>query len=160
MKTNFRFVISMLALVAVFAVSAFAQRTTGDIEGTVTDPSGAVVLNVTVTVVSAQSTGGAAEANVTSGFRRTVQTDSNGYFRVQQVPPGSYLVTTAAISGFGEGRVPNVRVSVDTTTRADVALGVAGATAQVDVSADDAPPIDVGGTKVQTNITSQRIELL
>jgi hypothetical protein len=160
MKTNFRFVISMLALVALFAVSAFAQRTTGDIEGTVTDPSGAVVPNVTVTIVSAQSTGGGAEANVTSGFRRTVQTDSNGYYRVQQVPPGSYLVTTAAISGFGEGRNPNVRVSVDNTTRADVSLGVAGATAQVDISADDAPPIDTGGSKIQSNITSQRIELL
>jgi hypothetical protein len=160
MKTNFRFVISMLALVALFAVSAFAQRTTGDIEGVVTDPSGAVVPNVTVTIVSAQSTGGGAEANVTSGFRRTVQTDSNGYYRVQQVPPGSYLVTTAAISGFGEGRVPNVRVSVDNTTRADIALLAAGATAQVDISADDAPPIDTGGSKIQSNITSQRIELL
>ena len=160
MKTNFRFVISTLTLVLALAFTAFAQRTTGDIEGVVTDPSGAVVPNVTVTVVSAQSTGGGSEANVTSGFRRTVQTDSNGFFRVQQVPPGSYLITTAAISGFGEGRVPNARVSVDNTTRADISLAAAGATAQVDISADDAPPIDTGGSKVQTNITSQRIELL
>ncbi|MFN6963493.1 MAG: carboxypeptidase regulatory-like domain-containing protein [Pyrinomonadaceae bacterium] len=160
MKTNFRFVITMLSLVLCFSAVAFGQRTTGDIEGTITDPQGAVVPNVTVTIVSAQSAGAGSEANVTTGFRRTVTTDSNGFFRVQQVPPGSYLVTTAPISGFGEGRLPNVRVSVDTTTRADIQLSVAGTVGTVNVSADDAPPIDVGGTKVQTNITSQRIELL
>jgi len=73
MKTNFKFVISMLTLVALFAVSAFAQRTTGDIEGTVTDPQGAVVPNVTVTV-SATTGGGA--GTITSGFKRTVQANA------------------------------------------------------------------------------------
>lgn len=155
MKTNFRFVISTLTLVLAFAFTAFAQRTTGDIEGVVTDPQGAVVPNVTVTVVSAQS-----NTDTTSGFRRTAQTDNNGFFRVAQVPPGVYLVTTSATAGFGEGRQPNVRVSVDNTTRADIKVAAAGATAQVDISVDDATPIDVGGSKVQTSISSQRIELL
>lgn len=159
MKTNLRFVISTLTLVLAFSLTAFAQRTTGDIEGVVTDAQGAVVPNVAVTIVSAQTAAGSGVSS-TSGFRRTVQTDTSGFFRVAQVPPGTYLVTTAAISGFGEGRLPNVRVAVDNTTRADVQVAAAGATAQVDVSVSDAAPVDVGGTKVQANINAQRIELL
>lgn len=157
MKTNFKFVISMLALVALFAVSAFAQRTTGDIEGTVTDPQGAVVPNVTVTV-SATTGGGA--GTITSGFKRTVQANAQGFFRVQQVPPGSYTITTEPISGFGAANVPNVRVVVDNTTPVTIQLAVGGAAVNVNVSADDAPPIDAAASKIQSNITSQRIELL
>lgn len=160
MNKNIKFLSLLFTMVLCFVTASFGQRTTGDIEGTITDPQGAVVPNVTVTVVSAQSTGGGSEVSVTSGFRRTVQTDDNGFYRVQQVPPGSYLVTTEPISGFGEGRMPNVRVSIDNTTPVNIQLAVAGAAAQVDISADDAPPIDVGGNKIQTNITSQRIELL
>lgn len=157
MKTNFKFVISMLTLVALFAVSAFAQRTTGDIEGTVTDPQGAVVPNVTVTV-SATTGGGA--GTITSGFKRTVQANAQGFFRVQQVPPGSYTITTEPISGFGAANVPNVRVVVDNTTPVTIQLAVGGAAVNVNVSADDAPPIDAAASKIQANITSQRIELL
>ncbi len=157
MKTNFKFVISMLALVALFAVSAFAQRTTGDIEGTVTDPQGAVVPNVTVTV-SATTGGGA--GTITSGFKRTVQANAQGFFRVQQVPPGSYTITTEPISGFGAANVPNVRVVVDNTTPVNIQLAVGGAAVNVNVSADDAPPIDAAASKIQSNITSQKIDLL
>jgi len=160
MNKNIKFLSLLFTLVLCFATSSFGQRTTGDIEGTVKDSQGAVVPNITVTVVSAQSTGAASEVNLTAGFKRTVQTDNDGFFRVAQVPPGSYLVTTAAMSGFGEGRLPNVRVGVDTTTRADFQVTPAGANVGVDVSVNDAPPIDAGGTKVQTSISSQRIELL
>jgi hypothetical protein len=144
---------------------SLGQRTTGDIEGTVKDPQGAVVPNVTITVVSVQggnqagSTSGN-DTTVTSGFRRTVQSNDEGFFRVQQVPPGSYTVTTTAVSGFGEARYDNVRVALDTTTPLEIQLTVGTQANIVDVSVDDAPPIDVGGTKIQTSVTSQRIELL
>lgn len=160
MTKNIKFLSLMFALVLGLVTTSFGQRTTGDIEGTITDPSGAVVPNVSVTITSVRSTAAGSESTITQGFTRTVQTDDNGNYRVQQVPPGSYLITTGAVSGFGEGRLPNVSVGVDNTTRADLQLGVAGTTVGVDVTVDDAPPIDVGGTKIQTNISSQRIELL
>jgi hypothetical protein len=160
MKKNIKFITLMLSLVFCLVTVSFGQRTTGDIEGTVKDPQGAVVPNVTITVVSSQSTATSGnDTSVTSGFRRTVQSNDEGFFRVQQVPPGSYTVTTSPVSGFGEARYDNVRVALDNTTPLDIELKI-GTTATVDVSVDDAPPIDVGGTKIQTNITSQRIELL
>lgn len=159
MKKNIKFISSMLALVLCMVATSFAQRTTGDIEGTITDPQGAVVPNVSVTVVSAQSTVAGAETTITSGFRRTVQANDNGFFRVQQVPPGTYTVTTEAVSGFGAITFNNVSVAVDNTTPLNIQLTI-GTSAAVDISATDAPPIDAGGSKVQTSITSQRIELL
>ena len=45
MKANFKFVISMLALVMALSLSAFGQETTGSIEVTVRDTAGAVVPN-------------------------------------------------------------------------------------------------------------------
>lgn len=165
MRKNIKQITLMLSLVFCLATVSFGQRTTGDIEGTIKDAAGAVVPNVSVTIVS--STGGnqsgatsGNDTSVTSGFRRTVQSNDEGFFRVQQIPPGSYTVTTAAVSGFGEARYDNVRVALDATTPLDVVLNIGSQANIVDVSVDDAPPIDVGGTKIQTNITSQRIELL
>ena len=54
-------------VVLCFSAAVFGQRTTGDIEGTVTDANGAVVPGVSVTVTG-----------VTVGFNRTVQSDSQG----------------------------------------------------------------------------------
>lgn len=160
MNKNIKFIALMFTLVLSLVTASFGQKTTGDVEGTITDPSGAVVPNVSVTITSARSTTAGTEESITAGFTRTVQTDDNGNYRIQQVPPGSYLITTGAVSGFGEGRLPNLSVAVDNTTRADLQLSPAGATAGIDVTVDDAPPIDVGGSKVHAIITSQRISLL
>jgi hypothetical protein len=47
---------SLLALLLCFGVSAFGQETTGNIEGTVRDPNGAIVPGVQVTVTSSART--------------------------------------------------------------------------------------------------------
>ena len=150
MKTNFRFVISLLALVAVFAISAFAQETTGSLEVTVRDPQGAVVPNSSVTV---ESVGG------TAGFRRSVTTDDQGFVRILQVPPGIYRISVAQTGGFAARNVDNINVVLGRATPVNIDLGVAGATAVVDVAATE-NPIDATDSKIQTNITAQTAELL
>ena len=47
MKINFRFMTMVLTFVLCFAAAGFGQRTTGNIEGTITDPNGAVVAGAT-----------------------------------------------------------------------------------------------------------------
>jgi hypothetical protein len=150
MKTNFRFVFSVAALVALFAVSAFAQRTTGDIEGTVTDPKGAVVPGVTVTVTG-----------VSVGFERTVQTNSEGRYKINSVPAGTYRVTTAAVSGFAENTINNISVNIEKSTFVDVTLGITQNVNTVEVSGDPlGVSIDPSDSKVQTTITRALIEKL
>src|SRR5688500_7718022 len=106
MKKNFTFIKQLFLMVfCLSVVTVFGQETTGSIEGTVRDAAGAVVPNVTITVTSAKSTAsGTTSTGISTGFRRTITTNEEGFFRVLQVPPGTYDVVTTATSGFGEAR--------------------------------------------------------
>jgi hypothetical protein len=155
MKSKFSAIFGLLAMVLCFSVSAFAQETTGSIEVTVKDAQGAVVPNVAITIENAASTGGA----TTTGFKRTLTTDDNGFSRVIQVPPGSYMVTAAATAGFKERSLSNIQVSLGKATPVLVEMSTT-VDATVNVSGDDVSPIDTTDTKIQTNISAQLVELL
>lgn len=144
-----RSTVSMFALILCFSIAAMAQELTGTIEGTVTDPNGAVVPGVELTITS----------RATAGFRRTATTDQNGFYRVQQVPPGNYTVATTAASGFGSATNNNVLVVLGRSTPVNFTLAAGGQSVTVDVAAD-ALAIDTTGTKIQTNITQKTAELL
>jgi|SRR5688572_23867738 len=146
MKT-FKLVLFTLVLVLGLTGISFGQETTGTIEGTIKDPSGAVVPGVSVTATG-------------TGFSRTVTTDNAGFFRIQQVPPGIYTVTTAAISGFGGSTSSNVEVVLGKTTPLAVSLQAGGVETSVDVTAGNELTIDPTDNKIQTNITARTAELL
>ena len=139
----------MFAIVTFLTIAVFGQEQYGNIEGTIKDPQGAVVSNVSVTIV-----------NPNTGFKRTTTTNSNGFFRVIQLPPGSYTVSTDAVTGFGATKNENVIVTLGNTTPVDVEVKVGAGTTVVDVSATDVQPIDTSGSKVSTNLSAKQIELL
>ena len=114
MKKSIAISVSMLTLVLMLGLNVLAQRTTGDIEGTITDANGAVVPGASVTVVGKDV-----------GFKRTVTTDSDGIYRVNQVPPGNYAVEVAATQGFA-AQTSMVMIGLNNTTRQDfkMAAGV------------------------------------
>ncbi|MEQ1762027.1 MAG: TonB-dependent receptor [Pyrinomonadaceae bacterium] len=150
LKTFFAFV----ALVTAFTFTAAAQELTGTIEGTITDQAGAVVPGVEVVI----ATRGAGTSG-TVGFRRTTTTDNSGFFRVQQVPPGFYTITTASTAGFGSATANNIEVTLGKATPVNIALTAGGANVVVDVAADGVS-IDPTDNKIQTNITARTAELL
>src|SRR5579859_2433705 len=78
------------ALAACEAVETFAQGvgSSGDVRGTITDPSGAVMANVNMAI-----------SNVQTGFERTTTTDSSGQYRFGGLPPAGYDLT-AHLPGF------------------------------------------------------------
>ena len=86
MINRLRMLFSAIAFVLLLTTFAFGQETSGEIQGTIRDPQGAVVPNVTITVTG-----------VDVGFNRTIQTDAEGFFRVRQIPPGIYNVSTRRI---------------------------------------------------------------
>ena len=59
--------------------SVFAQETTAGVQGTVKDPSGALVANATVEITGASLIGS-----------RKVQTDASGSYRITALPSGTY----------------------------------------------------------------------
>ncbi len=155
------FVTFTVSVVLFVSSIALAQETTGGIEGTVRDANGAVVPNVTVTITSAsQTSAGNTTTGVAGGFRRTVNADSEGFFRALQIPPGTYGVTTTATSGFGVANYENVVVAIGRRTQLDITVSPVGTTNTVDVAASDVPPVDTSNNAIQTNISAQRIELL
>src|SRR5215203_1608455 len=120
MKKSLTFLSSIL-LVLLLGISAFAQQTTGELEGTVKDANGAVVPNASVTVTG---------TNV--GFNRTVQANDEGVFRLQQVPPGIYKVTVAAISGFAAS-TQTTQVGINNLTTLDFTMTTTAQVTTIDI---------------------------
>ncbi len=106
------------------AVPGFAQQTLGGITGTVTDASGAVVPNVTVTAVD-QGT----------KLTRATTTSGGGSYSLVNLPIGSYTVTFAR-EGYTAERVPGIVVQADRTVTLAGSLQVGAVSTAVTVEAD------------------------
>jgi|CXWL01.1.fsa_nt_gi hypothetical protein len=149
MRKNLIFISSIVLSVLIFSASAFAQSQFGEITGTVSDQNGAVVPNASVTITG-----------ISIGLNRTVSADSNGYYAARQLPPGNYNVSVAAISGFAAQTLKNQLVVLEKTTTVNFTMSTA-ASATVDVSGGDlVAPVDQSESKVQTNVSAAKIELL
>src|SRR5580765_5018520 len=113
-------------LILIFSVGVFAQSlgTAGSVSGVVTDPNSAVVSGATVTI-----------SNALTGYTRTVTTDTDGSYRFNDVPPNNYTLRITA-SGFSTmAQAVNVRSTVPMNI--PISLVLAGATATVDIQAND-----------------------
>jgi hypothetical protein len=95
-------------------LTAKAQVTSGQISGRVVDPNGAVVPNASVTTT-----------NTSTNLIRQTNTDGEGNYAFQLLPPGNYLVTATA-QGFQKSNL-KVVVNIAQTTTADISLAVQGA---------------------------------
>ena len=123
---SFRYPAFLLAffLFALTGIAAGQTPGTGAISGMVYDPIGNLISNAEVLT-----------ANEATHVSRSVRTTPEGMFRVQLLPPGSYLVTVNA-PGFASFQSQSISVTVSETSRLDVMLAVAGATASVRVEAN------------------------
>jgi hypothetical protein len=109
------------ALLSVCTLGAWAQST-ATLSGTVTDPTGAVVVNAHVTVHS-----------LATGADRVVDTDSAGLYVVPSLQPGNYKVQATA-TGFSPYTLEKVTLDVarQVTVNVHLAVASAGATVQVE----------------------------
>ena len=150
---------SLVLVLTLLSAVMFGQETTGGIEGFVKDSNGAAVPNVAITIATSARANGVTTGQG-AGFRRLVTTNDEGFFRAPQVPPGTYVLVTAASSGFGETRYENVTVSIGKNTQVGIKVSPGTTTTSVDVSVSDAPPVDTTNNAIQTSITAKEIELL
>jgi len=160
MRKRITYTTLLWALVLCLSPAAFGQETSGSIEGSVKDAAGAVVPNLTLTITTAKETASATTTTgAGAGFRRTITTNEEGFFRLLQVPPGTYDVVTTASSGFGEARYENVTVAIGQSTQLVLTVNPGSTAVTVDVAASDTP-VDTTNNAIQTSINAQRIELL
>src|SRR5262245_28989821 len=126
---NRRSWVGAVAMVLLAASLAGAQAAQGEIGGTVTDESGAVLPGVTVTAVLG-----------TTRETRTAITDPSGRYRFNNLPVGVYLIQ-AELSGFGSVRIENYRLSIGQSTILDIKMKIASVATEITVTAA-APLID------------------
>ena len=125
MFSSTRTLLFLLALAAfAFEPSLLAQSAgTGALTGTISDPSGATVPNVTVTLTSSDT-----------NQVRTVNTGADGGYKFALLPPGTYRVRFSA-AGFKTAEVSAVVVNVTETPVLDRLLEVGAQSEQVTVEA-------------------------
>ncbi|MGA9883083.1 MAG: carboxypeptidase regulatory-like domain-containing protein [Candidatus Acidiferrales bacterium] len=114
----------------------------GDLTGTVTDPSGAAVANASVIVTQSAR-----------GFHRAATSDETGEYRLTGLAPANYEVTISA-GGFETIVQKGVTVAVGQITVADFELSVSKVRQQVTVTA--APPTVNIEQAQQANSISER----
>ena len=102
--------------------SAYAQETTGTIEGTITDRTTSAVAGARVTARQMQT-----------GFTRDAVTDADGFFRLPLMPVGEYTVSIEAAK-FSPAVQRTVPVALSQTVRLNVQLEVASVAETVTVS--------------------------
>ena len=141
--------IILAALVAVLACAgnAAAQQTTGNIQGRITDAQGAAVPGVTVV-----------GRNTATGFTRTEVADTEGVYRLNALPVGTYDIS-AELQGFTKFERKAIVVNVGQTVTIDVTLNVAGVQESVTVTGET-PQIETTASSVGGVVDVARMENL
>jgi hypothetical protein len=133
----------VLALPA--AVRAQSQATTGVIEGTVRDESGAAIPAATVTL-----------RNTATNFERTVMSDADGRFRGLLLPLGPYRVAVS-LTGFATHVREGLELQVGQTINLPVVLKVSALQEEVVVTGE-APVIETTRAEGSDRIDERAIE--
>ena len=134
----------LLILLAAGTALPQAQMSAGDITGTVTDQSGAVVPGAAVTVT-----------NTGTGGIRSTETLSLGAYRFLLLPPGVYELKVEA-PGFGALTRASIQVTVGQTVVIDAQLTPASVQQEVVVQTDT-PIVETEKTQQADTITAERI---
>jgi hypothetical protein len=134
--------------VAVLTVGGFAeaQITRGGIVGTVRDSSGGLVPGATVTTT-----------DTATNATRTAQTDSQGFFSIEALEPGTYDVAVE-LAGFSRVNNQGVAVRTASDTSVDVVLQPGGVAAEVTVTAERTTlPLNRVSPTIATTIGSRAV---
>jgi hypothetical protein len=125
---------------------AQATATTGQIEGTVTDHTGAALAGASVTA-----------RNLDTGFERRAVSGSTGLYRLVLLPLGRYQLV-ADLAGFAAARTTDLVLRVGQTVTVNLSLQLAAAT-MVEVTAG-ASPVEVTRSLPATTLDERAIATL
>jgi Carboxypeptidase regulatory-like domain len=139
----------LLTLVALFACLSLpvAAQTTGTISGSVTDEKQAVIPNATVTA-----------RNTETNISRKVQTGSDGRYRFENLPVGSYEITVES-AGFAKHVQSGITLLLNQAAVIDVTVKPGGLQEVVNV-VENAALINTSNAEVATRFDSRRLSEL
>ncbi len=114
-----------LLLVAILAISNLAwgqASTAGELSGTVTDPTGAVIPKAAITI-----------SRPSTGFSRSITAGEDGSFDIADLQPGDYTLRASA-NGFSDAVYNGVTILTGRTINLKVKMAVGSSTQTVEVS--------------------------
>ena len=129
------------------AIAVAQSNISGDISGSVVDPSGAAVPGAKLTVVS-----------LDKGTQYAATSDSAGGFRVSLLPPGRYKVS-ATSSGFSTASA-TTSVAAGEVTPVNIRLAVGEAATTVEVTAGSGEILHTDDAQMSTNFSLEQIQTL
>ncbi len=133
-------IFSLASVMIVGTAIAGAQSQNGSVSGVITDTSGAVVPNATVTLTG-----------VSNGVVRTTQATGSGDYTIQGIVPQDYKISVSA-PGFGTTSTDTFNVSVGSTNTINAKLSVKSGDEHIDVAANS-----LAGINLETAENSQVI---
>ena len=153
MKRNWVFLRTTLLAVAGVALLlsgpyAQSQATTGQIVGTVTDPTGAAIPGAKIVIT-----------DVAKGTSSSLTSNSAGEFTLAQLIPDTYAVKVEA-PGFKGFDQKGVIVVADTAASISAVLSVGSSDQTVEVLADQVPQLKTDRADVSTIYSAEDIESL
>jgi len=143
MKRSSRVVLFLIVVLALASL-ALAQSISGDLVGTIYDPTGAGIPGATITAT-----------NNATGITATTTSTSTGQYRLGNLAVGSYKLAVVA-KGFAKAEVNNVPVELNKAGTANVTLQVGETSTVVEVSAT-AVTIDTTTAQVQTAFEARQL---
>ncbi|MGB6266131.1 MAG: TonB-dependent receptor [Candidatus Acidiferrales bacterium] len=144
MRGKFLFCIASVLVLIAFTAGTSSAQFSGNIQGIVTDSSGAAAPGVSVQL-----------RNLDTGIEQTASTSDSGNYRFSSLEPGRYTVT-ASKSGFRTTEV-NLTLGTAETQAINVTLPIASATETVNVTTQ-APILDTDETRLQATLSSQTVK--
>ena len=127
---------------------AFAQNTTsGDLQGTITDPTGAAVPGAAITVTG-----------VTTGSVQKLTAGASGAYRVSFLKPGSYTISVNAPNF--ETTTVGITIAQGSTTSGNIKLTVGKASTTVEVGANTVPLLQTEDAQISTTFTQEQVQAL
>jgi hypothetical protein len=147
MRAPSKIVVFLLAALSL-ATLTFAQSiTSGDVTGTVTDPTGSSIPGASITLT-----------NVNTNATQKTNAGTDGTFRFAFVTPGSYKVTVTA-QGFQTAQQAGIVVAAGQPTTTNFQLQLAGATQTVNVT-EAGSSVQTANADVSTSYNTQFVENL
>ena len=129
-------------------VSSVNAQTTGNLQGVVRDPNGAVVAGATIKVT-----------NTATGIVREATTNEDGLYRAVNLLPGTDYRVEVTAAGFNNRIIENVAIRLATENSVDVELGVKGASGEVTITSED-PLINSTQNQLSTSYNQRQITQL
>ena len=142
-----RFVRWSSLLVVLSSVPLFSQTNTSRLEGTIQDPSGAVIAGAKVAAVNQQT-----------HIRGEVTTSTDGHYIFPALQPGEYSLTVES-AGFRRASVTGISVTVGASLTQNVTLEIGAVAETIDVSAN-ALSVQVSDAQMSQVVTMKDIDTM